>query len=69
MRLLVAEADVSLAVLLRDRFQHESFAVHVIGTGAGLNVLTADAQFDLLLVNLNLPDFGGLEALGNLQQR
>ncbi len=69
MRVLVAEADVSLAVLLGDRFRQESFAVHVIGTGAGLNALMADAQFDLLLVDPNLPEFRGLEALGNLQQR
>jgi DNA-binding response OmpR family regulator len=69
MRLLVAEADVSLAVLLRDRFQQESFTVHVIHSAAGLNALATEAQFDLVLLDMNLPDFQGLEALGGLQKR
>jgi two-component system copper resistance phosphate regulon response regulator CusR len=64
MRLLVAEADVSLAVLLRDRFQQESFTVQVISSAAGFDALATEAQYDLLLLDLNLPDFkrlGGAE--------
>ena len=69
MRLLVAEADASLAVLLRDRFQQENFAVHVVSNAGALATLGPDEPFDLLVLDLNLPDFGGLESLGKLQRR
>lgn len=69
MRLLIAEADGSLAVLLRDRFQQESFSVQLVSTAGALAGLAADVQFDLLLVDLNLSDLAGLDGLGVLQRK
>ena len=69
MRLLVAEADASLAGLLKDRFQQESFAVQLVTNVGDLASLAAGLQFDVLLVDLNLPELGGLEMLSKLQRR
>ena len=69
MRLLVAEADASLAALLKDRFQQENFTVQLASSGVALAALGAEARFDILLLDLNLPGFGGLGELGRLQGR
>ncbi len=69
MRLLIAEADASLAGVLRDCFQQENFSVQLVGSNAALVALGADGQFDLLLLDLNLPEFAGIESLGSLQRR
>ncbi len=69
MRLLIAEADGSLATLLQDRFQQENFAVQLVASGNALSILAANSSFDLLLLDLNLPGISGLDALANLQRR
>ncbi len=69
MRLLIAEADGSLATLLQDRFQQENFSVHLVASGNALSILAANSAFDLLLLDLNLPGISGLDALANLQRR
>jgi DNA-binding response OmpR family regulator len=69
MRLLVAEADASLAALLRDRFQQENFTVQLVGSGTALAALNGETQFDVLVLDLSLPELGGLEEMGRLQRR
>ena len=69
MRLLVAEADASLAVLLQDRFQKENFTVHLVASGAALSSLNGDSAFNLVLVDLNLPGIAGLGCMPDLQRR
>jgi DNA-binding response OmpR family regulator len=69
MRLLVAEADAPLAVLLQDRFQQENFSVHVVANAAALSTANGEPAYDLLLLDLSLPGITGLDALPHLQKR
>lgn len=69
MRLLVAEADASLAVVIKDQFLRESFTVQVVSNGGALAALGNDTQFDIVVLDLSLSDFGGLEAMGKWQRR
>jgi DNA-binding response OmpR family regulator len=69
MRLLVAEADASLAVVIRDRFQQENFSVELVNSDAALGTLGAETQFDVLLLDGNLPEFTAIESLAILHRR
>lgn len=69
MRLLVAEADASLAVVLRERFEKENFSVHLVATAAALSSLHDDKAYDLLLLDLSLPGITGLDCLPDLRRR
>jgi DNA-binding response OmpR family regulator len=62
MRLLVAEADPSLAEFLQTRLQQEHFAVQLANSGDQLSRCSDKLPFDLLLLDLKLlgapnPDF------------
>ncbi len=69
MRLLVAEADATLAVQLQDRFQQEKFSVHLVTSGAALSSVNGDSTFDLVLLDLDLPGIAGLVCLPDFQRR
>ena len=55
MRLLVAEADRSLAESLQSRFQQENFSVRVISDCGQLAALAASTSFDVVLLDSNVP--------------
>ena len=69
MRLLVAEADASLAQFLQNVLQQDNFAVQLVSSGNALAQLPDDSLFDLILFDLSLPGVSGLEFVSTLQQR
>jgi len=69
MRLLVAEADASLAELLQTRLQQEHFAVQLASSGDQIAKLAEKSMFDLILLDLNLPGVPGTDYLRQLQVR
>lgn len=69
MRLLVAEADASLAKFLQTRFQQEHFIVHLVSTAQELSTLADDVKFDLGVLDLNLPGVPGIDSLRGIQRR
>jgi DNA-binding response OmpR family regulator len=69
MRLLVAEADASLAEFLQTRLQHEHFAAQVVTSTDHISKLGDKILFDLILLDLNLPGVSGPEYLRQLQNR
>jgi DNA-binding response OmpR family regulator len=69
MRLLVAEADASLAEFLQSRFQQEHFAVQVASTGYQISELSEKPPIDLIILDLNLPGIAGLEFLHTIRRR
>jgi len=69
MRLLVAEADASLAEFLLSRFQQEQFTVQLASAGNQISDLPEKTPFDLVLLDLNLPGIPGLEFLRTIQRR
>ena len=69
MRLLVAEADASLAEFLQTRLQQEHFAVQLASTGDQISRFAGKNLFDLILLDLNLPGVPGPDYLRQLQNR
>ena len=69
MRLLVAEADASLAEFLRSSLQQEHFGVQLISTGGEFSGLSEKPAFDLLVLDSNLPGTNGLDILERSRHR
>jgi DNA-binding response OmpR family regulator len=69
MHLLVAEADTSLAELLRARFLQENFQVQQISTGKEFTSLPSIPGFDVVLMDLKLPGIQFADALPDLLRR
>ena len=69
MRLLVAEADLSLAELLQSRFQQEHFTVQVASASNQISELSEKSPIDLIILDLNLPGIPGLEFLHTIHRR
>jgi two-component system, OmpR family, copper resistance phosphate regulon response regulator CusR len=69
MRLLVAEADASLAEFLRSSLQQEHFRVQLISTGGEFSGLSEKPAFDLLLLDSNLSGTNGLDTLERSRHR
>ncbi|MGH9519561.1 MAG: response regulator, partial [Terriglobales bacterium] len=55
MRILVAEDDASLAKFLRKGLETENYAVDCAGDGEEAQHLAASYDFDLVLLDVNLP--------------
>jgi len=69
MRLLVAEADSSLAEFLQSRFQQEQFTVQLASAGNQISDLPEKTPLDLVILDLNLPGIPGLEFLHTIHRR
>ena len=69
MRLLVAESDEALSVFLRQGLEAEHYAVDVARDGAGAMELGAASEYDLVILDLNLPGLDGLDVLRRLRAR
>ncbi len=69
MRLLVAEADASLAEFLQTRLQQEHFAVQLVTSAEHLSKVGDKIPIDLILLDLNLPGIPGPDYLRHLQSR
>jgi DNA-binding response OmpR family regulator len=69
MRLLVAEADRSLADSLQSRFQQEHFSVRIVSDCGQFATLADNSSFDLLLLDTNVPGASGGDVLRCAQSR
>lgn len=69
MRILIAEDDVQLAQGLTRSLRDSGYAVDCVTTGAEADSATAAFEFDLLILDLNLPKMSGLEVLRRLRGR
>jgi len=69
MRLLVAEADASLAEFLQSRFQQEHFTVQLASAGNQFSELAENPPVDLVILDLNLPGIPGLEFLHTIRRQ
>jgi two-component system OmpR family response regulator len=69
MRILIAEDDSPLAEGLTRSLRDSGYAVDCVKTGAEADSATAAFEFDLLILDLNLPKMSGLEVLKRLRNR
>ena len=63
MRLLLVEDDLPLAEALMTLLVSSGYAVDCVHDGEGAKTLVAAEQFDLMILDLNLPQLDGLDVL------
>lgn len=63
MRVLVAEDDTPVANFLRKGLEAENYAVDIAADGAEAQFMVAEYDYDLVILDLNLPRADGLEVL------
>jgi len=66
--ILIVEDDADQASSLRDVLLAQGYEVDVAGDGAGAVAMCASNGFDLALIDIKLPDFGGVELVERLAE-
>jgi DNA-binding response OmpR family regulator len=69
MRLLIAEDDAALAGFVRKGLEAEHYAVDVSEDGEQARSLAAELDYDLVVLDLNLPRLDGVSILRHLRTR
>jgi two-component system, OmpR family, response regulator RegX3 len=69
MRVLIVEDDDAIATPLAKGLEREGLAVNRVETGSAALALTAEARFDVVLLDLGLPDRDGFDVCRELRAR
>ena len=69
MRVLIAEDDVALASFVRKGLEAEHYAVDVSHDGEQARAMASELDYDLLMLDLNLPRMDGVSILRQLRTR
>ena len=69
MRILLAEDDTALAGFVRKGLEAESYAVDVSADGEQARALATELQYDLIILDLNLPRLDGLSILKDVRTK
>jgi two-component system, OmpR family, copper resistance phosphate regulon response regulator CusR len=69
MRILMAEDDTALAGFVRKGLEAEHYAVDVSSDGEQARALAAEFDYDLVVLDLNLPRLDGVTILKDLRGR
>jgi len=69
MRLLIVEDEPRMAALLRRGFVEEGYASDVAGRGADCLANVSMADYDVVVLDVLLPDFDGFEVCRRLRQQ
>src|SRR5712692_1634809 len=69
MRVLIAEDDAALASFVRKGLEAEHYAVDVTTDGEQARAMAAEVDYDLLMLDLNLPRVDGVTILRHLRTR
>src|ERR1700730_17807625 len=69
MRILVAEDDAALASFLKKGLESEHYAVDLSADGEQVRAMAGELDFDLVVLDLNLPRLGGVAILRFLRTR
>lgn len=63
MRILIAEDDEALAKFVRQGLEGERYAVDVVADGQQARTLAMNSEYDVLVLDLNLPGLDGVTVL------
>jgi len=69
MRILVAEDDPPMASFLRKSLEAEQYAVDTAADGAEAKYMAETFDYDLLILDVNLPKMTGFEVLKDVRQK
>lgn len=69
MRILVVEDNVTLAGGLERVMRQNGYAVDVVHDGASAEAVIATEKFDVVILDLNLPEIDGLSVLRGIRSR
>jgi two-component system, OmpR family, copper resistance phosphate regulon response regulator CusR len=69
MRVLIAEDDVALASFLRKGLEAEHYAVDVSTDGEQARAMAGELDYDLLMLDVNLPRLDGMNMVRQLRMR
>jgi two-component system, OmpR family, copper resistance phosphate regulon response regulator CusR len=67
MRILIAEDDAALANFVRQGLQGEHYAVDLVEDGEQARVMGSEFDYDLVILDLNLPKLDGVSVLRHLR--
>jgi CheY-like chemotaxis protein len=67
MRILIAEDDTALAGFVRQGLQGEHYAVDVVEDGEQARAMGTEFDYDLVILDLNLPKLDGVSVLRHLR--
>lgn len=68
-RILIAEDEERIASFLRKGFDAQGFSTEVVEDGAEAALRARDTDFDLLVLDLGLPEKPGLDVLSDIRAR
>src|SRR5690348_3847972 len=68
-RLLIVDDDEGLLDMMRERFDRKGIKLATAPTGEAALTLADREHFDIALLDLGLPDIGGLEVLARFKER
>jgi two-component system, OmpR family, copper resistance phosphate regulon response regulator CusR len=69
MRILLAEDDTALAGFVRKGLEAESYAVDVSADGEQARALASELDYDLIVLDLNLPRLDGVSILRHVRSK
>ena len=69
MRILIVEDNAELASMLADRFSAQGDAVDIESDGAGADNLLSYSKFDIVVLDVNLPNKDGYSVLRSMRER
>jgi two-component system copper resistance phosphate regulon response regulator CusR len=67
MRILIAEDDEALAKFIRQGFMAENYTVEVVSDGEQARLAGLESEYDLVILDLNLPKLDGVSVLRQLR--
>ncbi len=68
-QILIVEDDQRVAAMLKNELSHEGHNPTMVHTGTDALLETSDRNFDVIILDLNLPDLDGIEVAERLKKR
>jgi DNA-binding response OmpR family regulator len=69
MRILIAEDDEALARFVRQGLEAERYSVDVVADGEQARATAMDSEYDMVILDLNLPKLDGMTVLRHLRAK
>ncbi len=69
MRILIVEDDVALARFIGKGLEEEHYAIDIVHDGEQARTMACESDYDLVILDLNLPKLDGITVLQHLRDR